>query len=136
MIATKNVLSWMLVATVFAGTATACGSDAKKATTTAAPAAAPAAAAAGDTAAPAAAGGDAGGAISPEAAAFCKSIDELTVDLKKVMADPANGDIAGLMAKANELSTKAAALMTASAADSAAIQACTDKMSAALTPGG
>ena len=121
MIATKKVMSWMLVATVFAGTAAACGSDAKKTTTTAA--------AGGDTA-----GG--GASANPEVTAFCVSVEDLTAKLKEVMADPTKAaDLAALTASAAELSTKAAALISASPADAAAVNVCVTKMSTALTGG-
>jgi hypothetical protein len=122
MIATKNLMSWMLVATVFAGTATACSSDAKKPATTAAPAATTA-------------GGGGGASANPDVAAFCTSADELAAEFKKVMADPASGDVTGLTAKATDLSAKAATLTSASPADAAAISACLQKMSTAMTGG-
>ena len=91
--ASKKAMSWMLVATVFVSTAAACSDDSSTPKVTAAPA--------GDTVAP----GDAGTSANPEVAAFCKSADELAVEFKKVMADPASGDVTALTAKATELST-------------------------------
>ncbi|HQZ32843.1 MAG TPA: hypothetical protein PK020_00390 [Ilumatobacteraceae bacterium] len=127
----KKAMSWMLVATVFVSSAAACSDDAKTVKTTAAPAAD-----AGDTgnttAAPA---GDAGTSSNPDVVAFCKSADDLADQFKKVMADPASGDITALSATATDLSTKAATLSSSSPADANAISACLQKMSTAMTGG-
>ncbi len=117
----KKAMSWMLVATAFVSTAAACSDDAKTVKTTVAPA--------GD------AGTDAGASSNPDVVAFCKSADELAAEFKKVMADPASGDVAALTASATDLSTKAATLSSASPADANAISACLTKMSTAMTGG-
>jgi len=127
--ASKKAMSWMLVATVFVSTAAACGDDdSSTAKTTIA-------ADAGDTADTTAAAGDAGASTNPDVAAFCKSADELGVEFKKVMADPASGDVTALSAKATELSTQAATLSSSSPADATAISDCLTKMSTAMTGG-
>jgi len=127
--ASKNAMSWMLVATVFVSTAAACSDDNSKAKTTVA-------ADAGDTANTTAAdAGDTGTSANPEVTAFCKTADELAVEFKKVMADPASGDVTALTATATELSTKAATLASASPADATAISDCLTKMSTAMTGG-
>ena len=123
--ASKKAMSWMLVATVFVSTAAACSDDSS--TSKPAVAGAPA-----DTTAGA---GDAGTSANPDVAAFCKSADELAVEFKKVMADPASGDVTALSATATELSTKAATLSAASPADATAISECLKKMSTAMTGG-
>ena len=124
--ASKKALSWMLVATAFVSTAAACGDDdSSSAKTTVA--------AAGDTETTAAAGDST--SANPEVAAFCKSADELAEQFKKVMADPASGDVAALSATATELSTKAATLSSASPADAQVISDCLTKMSTAMTGG-
>ena len=116
----KKAMSWMLVATAFVSTATACSDDAKTVNTTVAPAA--------DS-------GDSGASSNPDVVAFCKSADDLAEQFKKVMADPASGDITALSATATELSTKAATLSSASPADATAISDCLTKMSTAMTGG-
>ncbi len=130
----KKALSWMLVATAFVSTAAACSDDASTAKTTVAPAGdtvAPAGDTADTTAAPA---GDAGSS-NPDVVAFCKSADDLAAQFKKVMADPASGDVTALSATATDLSTKAATLASSSPADANAISACLTKMSTAMTGG-
>ena len=112
----------MLVATVFASAGAACSSDAKKSTTTAAP---------GATAAP----GGGGASANPDVTAFCDAADKLAADFKKVMADPASGDMAALTASATDLSAKGAALISASPAEAAAVNACVTKMTTAMTGG-
>ncbi len=123
--ASKKAMSWMLVATVFVSTAAACSDGSSTSKT--------AAVAAGDTADTTA--GDAGTSANPDVAAFCKSADDLAEQFKKVMADPASGDVAALSATATELSTKAATLSSASPADATAVSACLQKMSTAMTGG-
>ncbi len=119
MIASKKVLSWMLVATVFASTGAACSSDAKKSTTTA----------------PAGTAAPGGGSANADVTAFCAAADKLAADFKKVMADPASGDITALTASAADLSKKAAALISATPAEAASVNACTTKMSTAMAGG-
>ncbi len=124
----KKTLSWMLVATAFVSTAAACGDDSSTAKTTVAQAA--------DTAkTTVAAAGDAGTSSNPDVVAFCKSADDLAAQFKKVMADPASGDITALSATATDLSTKAATLSSSSPADATAISDCLTKMSTAMTGG-
>jgi hypothetical protein len=128
MSASKKLMTWMLVATVFGTTAAACGSDddstsdAKAATTVAA-----------DTPADTAGGDVASG--NPEVTAFCEAADKVAEEFKKVMADPASGDVAALTASATELTTKATALSASSPADANAISACLQNMSTAMTGG-
>lgn len=110
----RTMMSWMLVATVFATTAAACGSD-------------------DDTKTPTTEAGD---GASAEVAAFCQSAKDLGAEFKKVMADPTSGDAAALTSKATELGTKAASLTaSATAADSTKIQVCLQEMSTAMTGG-
>ncbi len=85
-----------------------------------------------------AAPGTTAGATSsnPDVAAYCAAADAVAAQLTIVMADPAKaGDMAALTTQMQDLSTKAAALGSTSPADVAAVQACTDRMLAALTPG-
>jgi len=126
--ASKKAMSWMLVATVFVSTAAACSDDSSTAKTTVADAG-------GDTADTTAGAGDAGTSSNPDVVAFCKSADELAVEFKKVMADPASGNVTALTATATELSTQAGTLSSASPADATAISECLQKMSAAMTGG-
>jgi len=72
---------------------------------------------------------------NPEVQAFCTSADELATQLQQVMADPTSGDVADLTTKAQELATQATTLMTANPADVAAVTACLQRLTAALTPG-
>lgn len=107
----RTMMSWMLVASVFATTAAACGSDDAKPT---APTAAPAA--------------DGESGTSAEVTDYCTKATELGQQLKNAMADPASADAAGITAKAAELSTSAAALIAANPNDSAKINECLVKL--------
>lgn len=132
MIASKKLMSWMLVATVFGASAAACSDDDKKSETTVAATAAPA-----DTTGGATDATTAGGSASsnPDVVAFCDAANQLAEDYKKVMADPASGDIGALTASATDLTTKATALSSSSPADAEAISACLQTMTAAMTGG-
>jgi hypothetical protein len=125
----KKIASWMLVAVAFATTATACGDDDSTKTTTTV--------AAGSDATTGDAAGGGGDAVSsnPDVVAFCKSAEELGAEFKKVMADPTSGDITALTASANELTSQATTLTSASPADAQAISDCLTAMSTAMTGG-
>lgn len=118
----RTVMSWMLVATVFATTAAACGSDDdKKPATTAAES--------GTDATDAPSSGNA------DVDAFCTKTEELAAEYKKFMADPTSGDGAALAAKAQELTTASQGLISANSADASKISACLQAMSTAMTGG-
>jgi ABC-type glycerol-3-phosphate transport system substrate-binding protein len=127
MIASKKLMSWMLVATVFATTAAACSSDSDSKSDS--PAATTVAG--GDTPTTVA-GGTSGNA---EVTAFCDAAKKLGEDYKKVMADPTSGDIGKLTTDATALTTQAATLSAASPADANTISACLQEMSTAMTGG-
>ena len=90
----RTMMSWMLVATVFATTAAACGSDDDKKTPTT-----EADSGSDSTEAPS---GDSGNA---EVDAFCQSAKDLAAEYKKFMADPTSGDATALSNQATELTT-------------------------------
>lgn len=127
--ASKKLVSWMFVAAAFGSTAAACGDDNDTNTTTTV-------AASADTTAGEDSGDD-GDAVSsnPDVAAFCQSAEELGAEFKKVMADPTSGDVTALTATANELTTQAATLSSASPADAQVISDCLTAMSTAMTGG-
>lgn len=130
--ASKKLVSWMFVAAAFGSTAAACGDDddTKSTTTIAAGVDATTGEDSGDS------GSGSGEASSnPDVVAFCKSAEELGVEFKKVMADPTSGDVTALTATANELTTQAATLSSASPADAQVISDCLTAMSTAMTGG-
>lgn len=131
MIASKKVMSWMLVATVLGASAAACSDDDKSSAVTVAATAAPADTAGGtaDTA------GGGSSSSNPDVVAFCDAAKKLGEDYKKVMADPASGDIGKLTNDATALTTQAATLSAASPADANTISACLQEMSTAMTGG-
>ena len=132
MIASKKLMCWMLVATVFGASAAACSDDDKSSAVTVAPTAAPA-----DTSGGGTADTTGGGASSsnPDVVAFCDAAKKLGEDYKKVMADPTSGDIGKLTNDATALTTQAATLSAASPADANTISACLQEMSTAMTGG-
>jgi len=127
----KHLARWLIITTVFAATA-ACSSDSKSTSTTEA---AKVTTGEAGTATTAASGDASGSSSNPDVKAFCDSADVLATELKKVLADPTNADAASVTAKATDLSTKAAQLISASPSDAAAINVCAEKLTKAMTPG-
>jgi len=81
----------------------------------------------------------AGGATSsnPDVIAYCASADAIAAQLAAVMADPTKaGDLVALSAQVQDLIASSVALSSTDPADTAAVQACTDRITAALTPSG
>ncbi len=121
----KKTMSWMLALTLFAGGGlAACGSDSEGGTTTEATEETTA----GDS-------GDSGDSANADVQAFCDDAEALAEELKAVMADPTSGDVAALTAQATELSTSAAALVSANASDADEINACAQKITDAVSGG-
>jgi hypothetical protein len=110
----RTMMSWMLVATVFATTAAACGSDDEDKTPTTEAAETDSTEASGDE-------GDGG---SAEVDAYCTQAEELGQQLKDAMANPTGADVAAITADAQELTAAAAALATANPDDAARITEC------------
>ena len=69
----------------------------------------------------------------PEVQEFCATAEELAADLERAMADPTSGDLADLSRTAQQLATDATRLMTGNPADAAAITACLQLVTEALT---
>jgi len=115
----RTMMSWMLVATVFATTAAACGSDDDKTPSTTQ-------AANGGTDTTAASNGDSGSNADVEA--FCTSAADLGQKLKDAMANPAGADVAAITAQATDLASKAAALSSAHPEDVDRINECAAKL--------
>lgn len=123
----KKTITCMIALTLFAGGMTACGSDSDGTKTTSAPA--------GTTAT---GGTDAGGgtdSANPDVQKFCDDAKALADQLKEVIADPTKGDMVALSAKATELSTSAAQLISANASDAAKINECAQVLTTAASGG-
>lgn len=120
-----------LVSAAFAGVIAACGSDGGSDTAdTTVRATTEVAAENGEGA------GSGETSANPDVVAYCESADELATELKEVMADPANADVATVTAKATDLTAKAADLISASPADMDEINACSARLTEAVTPAG
>ncbi len=112
----KLLGSLMLTGLLFAGTA--CGSDDSTETET--------------TEAPASESGESGESGDSAVAEYCAQAEELAAELKDVMADPTKGDMAALTTKSQELVAAATDLAGSSPDDLDEINACSQKITAAV----
>lgn len=72
-------------------------------------------------------------ATSGDVAAFCDEADAFADEYAAVLADPASGDINALVARSQALTVRATEIIAAQPAESAAVTACLEKMTAAIS---